>query len=92
MQLEIQAPHLKERLIKRFCVGARKMALSSSPVTVNLCLLILGAHLAQGRHIPGILTLNEELSVGEIVEELLLIAGASLVDEYQDRIEYLPVP
>ena len=52
----------------------------------------LGAHLVQGRHIPGILTLNEEMSVGEIIEELLLIAGASLANEYQDRIEYLPVP
>ena len=48
-------------------------------------------HLAQGRHIPGILTLNENLSIGDNIEELLLIAGASFDDEYLDRVVYLPV-
>jgi len=52
----------------------------------------LGAHLAQGRHVPGIITLNDEMSIGETIEELILIAEASLADEYWDRIVYLPVP
>src|SRR5437763_1486924 len=33
----------------------------------------LRKHLAEGHHIPGIITLNEELSVGENIEQLLLI-------------------
>jgi Domain of unknown function (DUF5615) len=53
--------------------------------------LHLAKHLAEERHIPGILTLNEEMSIGRTIEELLLIAGASFANEYQDRIEYLPV-
>jgi len=30
-------------------------------------------------------------NIGEIIEELLIIAGASNDYEYQDRIEYLPL-
>lgn len=48
-------------------------------------------HLAQERHIPGIITLNAEMSVGETLEELLLIAEAGNPEDYRDRIEYLPV-
>ena len=51
----------------------------------------LGAHLVQGRHVPGIITLNAEMSVGEIIEELILIAEEGTISDYQDRIEYLPV-
>ena len=49
-------------------------------------------HLAIGRHIPGILILNEYIGIGQILEELLLIAEASFEDEYQDRIVHLPLP
>lgn len=48
-------------------------------------------HLAQNRRATGIFILNAEMSVGETVEELLLIASASSVEEYQDQIIYLPI-
>ena len=48
-------------------------------------------HLAQGRHIPGILVLNPKMSVGETIEELVLIWGVSEEVEYLDRISFLPV-
>jgi len=32
------------------------------------------------------------MSVGETIEELVLVALASLADEYRDRILYLPLP
>ena len=48
-------------------------------------------HLAQGRRAAGIFTLNAEMSVGETVEELILIASASDLVEYQDQILYLPI-
>jgi hypothetical protein len=48
-------------------------------------------HLAQGRHVPGILVLNSKMSVGETIEELVLIWGASDEKEYHDRISFLPV-
>ncbi|MGG6269916.1 hypothetical protein ACQ4M3_26705 [Leptolyngbya sp. AN03gr2] len=51
----------------------------------------LADHLALGRHIPGIFTINTDRSIGQTVEELIIIAGASFEDEYQDRIEYLPI-
>lgn len=51
----------------------------------------LAEHLANGRHIPGILVISPHMTVGEMVEELLLIASATLADEFQDQIIYLPI-
>lgn len=48
-------------------------------------------HLAQGQHIPGIFILNAKMSVGETIEELPLIWGASHEQEYRDNIWFLPV-
>ena len=48
-------------------------------------------HLSEGRHIPGIFELNPGMGIGETVDELLLIQGASGSDEYQDVILYLPM-
>ncbi|MDF5730793.1 MAG: DUF5615 family PIN-like protein [Rhizonema sp. PD38] len=51
----------------------------------------LADHLANSRHIPGIFTIDANQSIGQTVEELIIIAGASFKNEYQDRIEYLPL-
>lgn len=51
----------------------------------------LREHLNQGRHIPGIFVLSARMSIGETVEELLLIWAASEEEEYHDRIFFLPV-
>lgn len=52
----------------------------------------LADRIALDRHIPGIFILNPNLSIGENIEELILVALASEEDEYQDRIIYLPLP
>lgn len=51
----------------------------------------LADHLAAGRHVPGIFVLNPDLSMGQAVDELVLIWTVSDVNEYIDRIEYLPL-
>jgi hypothetical protein len=51
----------------------------------------LADHVSQGRHVPGILVVDPGMSITEVVEELLLIAGASLPSEYQDQIRFLPL-
>ena len=48
-------------------------------------------HLAQGWHVPGILVMNPRMSVGETIDELVLIWGTSEEVEYLDRISFLPV-
>ncbi|MBM3128071.1 MAG: hypothetical protein FJ009_05465 [Chloroflexi bacterium] len=48
-------------------------------------------HLAQGQHVPGIFVMNADMSIGETIEELLLIWGASDAAEYHDTIWFLPV-
>ncbi|MBC6475981.1 MAG: DUF5615 family PIN-like protein [Hormoscilla sp. GM102CHS1] len=51
----------------------------------------LADRLASGRHVPGIFILNDNLSIGDTIEELIIIALASTVDEYRDRISYIPI-
>ena len=48
-------------------------------------------HVAQEHHAPGIFILNQKLGVGENIEQLILIAEGSFDNEYQDRIEFLPI-
>ncbi|WP_193194434.1 DUF5615 family PIN-like protein [Nostoc sp. MG11] len=52
----------------------------------------LADYIAVNRHVPGIFILNPNLSIGENIEELIIVALASEDDEYQDRIVYLPLP
>lgn len=49
-------------------------------------------HIGQGRHVPGILILNPDMSIGQSMDELILISEASFEDEYQDQIVHLPLP
>ncbi|GET43583.1 DUF5615 family PIN-like protein [Microseira wollei] len=49
-------------------------------------------HITQNRHVPGILILNPDMSIAETLEELILIAGGSFEEEYQDQIVHLPIP
>jgi hypothetical protein len=48
------------------------------------------AHLEAGGHVPGILMVGEDCSIAQLVEELLLILGASESEEWRDRLIYLP--
>ncbi len=48
-------------------------------------------HLAAGRHVPGIFTLNPKLTIRETAGELALIWGASEAEEYFDQLRYLRV-
>jgi hypothetical protein len=48
-------------------------------------------HLDAGGHVPGIFVLRPDLSMGETIDELVLIWEASMPNEYQDRIRYLPI-
>jgi hypothetical protein len=49
-------------------------------------------YLEQNRHIPGIFILNSKVSSGQNIDELILIYEGSFDDEYQDKIEHLPLP
>lgn len=48
-------------------------------------------HLANNHHILGIFILNPNLTIGENIDELILIAECSFENEYQDQIVHLPI-
>jgi hypothetical protein len=51
----------------------------------------LRTHLARGEHVPGIVQLPRRMNIGAILDDLLLIWGASLPGEFRDQIVYLPL-
>jgi len=51
----------------------------------------LREHLAQERHIPGIFVLRPRSTIGQILDDLILIAIAGEEGEYQDRITHIPL-
>ncbi len=51
----------------------------------------LADHLAAGRHIPGIITVDVLGDLARNLDDLLTTAFASLPNEYADRVAYLPL-
>ncbi len=51
----------------------------------------LADHLTAGHHVPGIFTISLDLSIGQLIDELIMIAFAALEDEFADRITFLPI-
>ncbi len=49
------------------------------------------AHFRQNRHVPGIFILNQDLSVGDNLLELIVIAKGSFDNEYENQIIHLPL-
>jgi hypothetical protein len=48
-------------------------------------------HITAGRHVPGIFLLNPKLSIGQNIDELIVVAEGSFDNEYQDQIVNLPL-
>jgi hypothetical protein len=51
----------------------------------------LAEHLEAGRHMPGILTLNPKMSIGEHIDELEYIWQVADPGEFDDVIWFLPI-
>lgn len=50
----------------------------------------LSDHLASGHHVPGVFLVNLNAPIRTILDELILIAGASHEDEFLDQIVFIP--
>jgi hypothetical protein len=51
----------------------------------------LADHIKQDRHIPGILVFRAKSGLGEILDDLLLIAEVDASDEFRDQIIHIPL-
>jgi hypothetical protein len=47
-------------------------------------------HLAAGHHVPGIFVFRALPAIGDIVQNLLLVWGATDAEEHDDLLRYLP--
>ena len=50
----------------------------------------LADHVSAGRHVPGILLITRGHSLGEVIDDLLLIWHAADEGEFRDSIIYVP--
>jgi uncharacterized protein DUF5615 len=46
----------------------------------------------QGLSTPGVFEVSQDMPIGQAIEEILLIAIASLEGEYEGQVRYLPLP
>ena len=44
-----------------------------------------------GRSMPGVLVVRNKLSLGDLIDEILLVALCSSQEEWKDRVEFLPL-
>ena len=47
--------------------------------------------LQSGRSMAGIIEVPQSAAIGQIIDDLILIAGTSVTQEYENRVEYLPL-
>ena len=45
----------------------------------------------QGLPMPGIFEIDQDMSIGQVIEEIVLIATASFDSEYEGQIRHLPM-
>ncbi len=51
----------------------------------------LASHLEAGRHVPGVIWIRPNTSIGQIIEELYLIWLVSTEEDFQDRTLFIPL-
>jgi predicted nuclease of predicted toxin-antitoxin system len=51
----------------------------------------LNERLRRGERVAGVIMVRERLPLGQLIEELLIVAYCSFDGELENRIEYLPI-
>jgi predicted nuclease of predicted toxin-antitoxin system len=49
------------------------------------------ARLRLGKKMAGIIEVSQSVTIGSVIDDLLLIAGTSTPEEFENRVEYLPI-
>jgi len=49
------------------------------------------ARVESGRQMPGVFEVRQEIPIGEVITDLMLIATCSFGGEYSGQIRYLPL-
>lgn len=50
------------------------------------------AHLAAGRHSPGVMLIRPSTTLAEVIDYLALVSEAATAAEYEDTIRFIPEP
>jgi predicted nuclease of predicted toxin-antitoxin system len=45
----------------------------------------------EGKSMPGVIALRSDMAIARAIEDLLIVVGASLPGEYEDRVLWLPL-
>jgi len=78
---------IKDPQILEWCEQTGRLLVSQDYDTIPVH---FANHLSAGKHVPGVLLVRPGTTFRSIVVHLELIAHAATVDEYRDRLEYIP--
>jgi hypothetical protein len=48
-------------------------------------------HIEEGKILPGLIIVPEQMPIGEAIQDLLIIIECSVPEEWENRIGYLPL-
>ena len=74
--------------VLEWAAGAGRVLLTHDVTTMPM---YASERLDAGLPMPGLFLILQDLQVGEVIEDLLLIAEGSLDDEWDGQIRYLPL-
>jgi hypothetical protein len=74
--------------VLRWCEAHDSVLLTNNRKSMPLHLV---DHVAAGRHVQGIFQIPTTMTVVELGEHLVMVAGGSFPGEYSDQIHYLPI-
>jgi hypothetical protein len=82
-------PHgTPDEALLQFCEAEGRMFVSCDRATIPAH---LQQHLQAGGHTFGVVLVASGCGVGKLIDDLLLVWGASQADEWHDRLFYLPL-
>jgi len=79
---------LRDQLILEFASAENRILISQD---VNTMREHGSARLRSGKPMPGLFLLPDTVPIGKAIDEIVLIAACSYPDEWNSRIEFLPL-
>jgi Domain of unknown function (DUF5615) len=86
--IDVRLGHTEDQLVLEWAAREGRVILSHDVSTMTFYAY---ERVRTGMPMPGVFEVPEWLGVGPAIEDLLLIAGASLDGEWEGQVRYLPL-
>lgn len=83
-----RAERKDDRLVLEWVANEQRVLLTHDVSTMRA---FAEARVAEGKPIPGVFEVHQSLSIGQAIEEILLVANCSIEGEWEGQIRFLPL-